>query len=141
MWLRLQRLLSDGLVCRIRKILSGIDVQSQSMTGAGFGQSTLNGLVDIGAFDSLKRDGLISSIHDGKILDVLKVLNRDADFNPASAAVSEVVPTIWTFIDGVRSVRIMGFDDLPRPCPREVSQVALPLRVLIAVHCVVRREN
>lgn len=108
------------------------------MTSAGFGQSTLNGLVDIGAFDSLKRDGLISSIHDGKILDVLKVLNRDADFNPASAAVSEVVPTIWAFIDGVKCVRVMSFDNLPRPCPREVSQVALPLRVLIAVHCVER---
>ena len=108
------------------------------MTSAGFGQSTLNGLVDIGAFDSLKRDRLISSIHDREMLDVFKILDSNADFNPASATISEIVPTIWAFIDGVKCVRVMSFDNLPRPCPREVSQVALPLRVLIAVHCVER---
>ena len=108
-------------VRRVGKVFSGIDVESETVSGTGFRKGALNCLVDIGASDGFKRDGLVACIHHGQILDVLQSLDSDAGFNPACSPVGEIVPAIGILVDGVGRVRIVRFDYLPRPGPGEIG--------------------
>lgn len=98
-------------------------------------------LVHIGTANGIERDGLVACVHYGKILDVLEPLNGHADLYPAGSPVGEVVPAFGTFIDGVGGIGEVGLHHLPSPRPGEIGQVALLLRVLIAVHCVQRCKD
>ena len=106
------------------------------MTCTSLCKRSLDGFVDIGASDSLKRNGLILRIHNRQILDVLQFFDGDTDLYPACPAIGKIVPTIWTFIDGVRSIWVKGLDQLPSPCPGEIRKIPFPLHMLIAVYCV-----
>ena len=101
----------------------------------------MDGLVHIGTANGIERDGLVACVHYGKILDVLETLNGHTNLYPAGSPVGEVIPPVGTFIDGVGGIWEMGFHHLPGPRPGEIGQVALLLRVLIAVHCVQRCKD
>ena len=126
---------------RIRKIFTGIDVESKTMSCTGFGKCTLDSLVDVRALDITEEDGLVSCIHDREILDVFQILDDDTDFDPAGFSIRKIVPAIRTFVDGVVCFREVGLDNLPSPCPGEIGKVALLLGVLVAVYRIERCKS
>ena len=103
------------------------------MSGTSFRQRSLDGFVDICAPDRFEWNGLVALVHYGQVLDVLQRLDRHTDLNPAGSPVGEVVPTVGTFVDGVRGIGKVYLHDFPRPRPGEIGQVAFLLRVLVAV--------
>lgn len=125
----------------VRKILTGVEGETESVAGTSFRQAPLDGLVDIRAADTLQRDGLEPLVHHRQILDVLKPLDRDAGLHPGGPPIGEVVPSFRVLVDGVRGVGEVRLHDPPCPCPGDVGQVALPLRVLTAVNCIQRLED
>jgi len=72
---------------------------------------------------------------------VLETSDGDACLHPARPPVSEIVPPFGILVDCVDGIGEMGLDDLPCPCPGEVGEIALLLRVLVAVDRIERREN
>ena len=111
------------------------------MTCASLREGALYGLVDVGAAYRFERDGLVALVHHGQILDVLESLDRDAGLHPARPPVGEVVPPCGILVDGVEGIGEMGLDDLPCPCPGEIGEITLLLRVLVAVDRIERCEN
>lgn len=111
------------------------------MSCTSFGKCSLDSLVDVRALDITEEDGLVSCIHDKKVFDVFKALDGYSNFDPAGFPIREIVPAVWTFIDGVDGFREVGLDNLPSPCPGEIGEVALLFRVLVAVDRIERRKN
>ena len=126
---------------RIWKIFSCIDIKAKSMTSASFCKGSLDGFVDVRTLDIIQEYGLVSGIHDRKVFDVFKALDGYSNFDPAGFPIREIVPAVWTFIDGVDGFREVGLDNLPSPCPGEIGEVALLFRVLVAVDRIERRKN
>ena len=90
-----------------RKIFTGIDVESKTVSGAGFRERALDCFVDISTADSFKRDGLVALVHNRQILDVLEPLDGNASLHPAESSVGEIVPAVGILVDGVGRVRIV----------------------------------
>ena len=137
-WHRLLGLLT---VLLVGKILSGVDVESETMTCTGFRERALDGLVDIGALNGAGWDGLVSCIHHGQILDVLDTLDGDTGLDPAGSPVGEVIPAFGVFVDGVGGIGKVGFHDLPSPRPGEIGQITFLLRVLVAIDGIERCKD
>lgn len=104
------------------------------MTCTSLCKSPLDGFIYVSALYITKENGLIPGIHYRQILDVFQTLYGYTDFHPAGVPIREVIPVVWTFIDGVEGIREMGLDDLPSPCPGEIGEVALLFSVLVAVY-------
>lgn len=134
-WLSILRLLL------VRKILTSVDVETESVACTGFCERALDRAVHVSASDGLVGDGLVTCIHHRQVFDVLDTLDRDTGLNPGSSPVGEVVPPFGTFVDGVVGIWEMGFHHLPSPRPGEIGQIAFLLRVLVAVHCVQRCKD
>ena len=111
------------------------------MSCTGFRERALDGLDDIRAPDGIKWDGLVPCIHHWEVFDMLDSLDGYTGLNPSSSPVGEVIPAFGTFVDGVLGRRKVRFHHLPGPCPGEIGQIALLLRVLVAVDCIERLEN
>ena len=133
-------LLSRSGFSRLWKILSSVDVETETMTCTRFRQGALDGFVYIRASDGIKWDGLVPCIHHREVFDMLDSLDGDTGLYPSSSPVGEVIPPFGTFVDGVLGRRKVRFHHLPGPCPGEIGQIALLLRVLIAVNSIERLE-
>ena len=108
------------------------------MTGTGFCQCSLDGLVDVCASDVAQKDGLVLGIHYWQVFDVLQTLDGYAYLDPACLAIGKVIPAIGTLVDGVQGIRVIGLDDLPGPCPGQIRKVALLFSVLVAIDSIER---
>ena len=87
------------------------------MTGTCFCQCPLDGLVDVRAANVAQQDRLVLGIHYREMFDVFQTLDSNTNFDPTCLSISKVIPTIWTFVDGVDGIWEIGLDDLPGPCP------------------------
>ena len=125
----------------VGKILASIDVETETVTSTSFRERALDCTVHVSASDGLVGDGLVSCIHHRQVFDVLDTLDGNTGLDPGSSPVGEVIPPFGTFVDGVGGIWEMGFHHLPSPRPGEIGQIALLLRVLIAVHCVQRCKD
>ena len=83
------------------KILTSVDVETETVASTGFRERALDCTVHVSASDGLVGDGLVTCIHHWQVFDVLDTLDGDTGLNPAGSPVGEVVPPFGTFVDGV----------------------------------------
>ena len=139
-WSILLRLLGL-LVRRFGNVLTGVDVETESVACTCFRERALDCTVHVSAPNGLVGDGLVALIHHGQVLDVLDTLDGDTGLNPAGSPVGEVIPAFGTFVDGVGGRWVVLFDHLPCPRPGEIGEIPFLLRVLIAVECIERCKD
>ena len=72
---------------------------------------------------------------------MLESFDGDTSLHPAGFPIGEVVPAVGILVDDVGRSRVVSFHYLPRPSPGEIGQIALLLRLLIAVNCIESLEN